>query len=133
MDAQIEILTDMTQEKMKSTSSKADTQIDTESELKALGVRIKNVEAGMTSLKEELSKITDLHLHTANLLTLTSSLAHFELEILRNKQKRGQISDYDVHKTLLAEIKETNFDRYVEENFPNRPANRFLALSTKPC
>ena len=106
---------------MKPTSNRAETQMDTD------------LEFNMISFKEELSKITDLHLHTAKLLTLTSSLAHFELEILRDKKKCEQISDYDAHKTLLAEIKETNFDRYVEENFPNRPANRFLALSTKPC
>ena len=130
MDSQHKILADLIQEKVKSTSNKVETQMDTESELKSLGERIKNVEADMISLKEELSKITDLHLHTAKLITLTSSLDHFELEILRDKQKRGEISDYDAHKTLLAEIKETNFDRYVEENFSNKQANRFLALST---
>ena len=40
----------MIEEKMKPTSNKAETQVDTESGLKALGERIKNVEADMISL-----------------------------------------------------------------------------------
>ena len=127
---QIEILTGMIQEEIKTAANKAETQMDVESQLEALGKKIKNVNADLASLKGDLSTITDLHLHTAKLITMTSCVDHFELEMLKERQKRGQLSDYDANKTLIAEIEEENFDRYVEENFSNKPADRFLALST---
>ena len=102
-----------------------------ESQIENLSDKIENLSEELFSFEKEFSKTTDLQLHTSKLIALTSSLAHFELEVLKDQERRGEISDFDASKKLLAEIKEINFDRFLAENFPKKSANRFLAATTK--
>ncbi|MCB9229684.1 MAG: hypothetical protein H6618_08745 [Deltaproteobacteria bacterium] len=102
-----------------------------EAQAEILAESIRQLEEEVRSLKTALSKSTELLLHTSKLVNLASTLSHYELEVLKARKKAGKLTEHEASKSLLAEIKEENFERFLSEEFPGKSADRFLATTTK--
>ena len=85
----------------------------------------------MESIAESQLKLTKLLLRTSRLLAHISTSPHYQLELLKVRKRDGHLNEQEAHQHLLAEIKEENFKRYAEREFPGIDTDFFLATTTK--
>lgn len=79
---------------------------------------LKTLQRELQTTQETLNRYIETFTQVAHLLTVSSSLAQYELETIKFKKKRTNLTQDELNKLNLSEIKDKLFRKLLNDLFP---------------
>jgi hypothetical protein len=79
---------------------------------------LKGLQSDLRTMQETLNRYTEIFTQVAHLLTVSSSLAQYELETIKFKKKRSNLSQDEQNKFNLSEMKDQLFRKLLSDLLP---------------
>ncbi len=92
---------------------------------------LRDLKNELQTVKDTLNRYVEVFNQVAHLLTVSSSLAQYELETIKFKKKHSSLSQEESNKFNLSEIKDKSFRKLLSDLFPEMDHD-FLLTEFKP-